>query len=139
MPTLFTRIIQGELPGRFVWRDELAVAFLTLRPIHAGHTLVVPRLEVDHWIDLPDGLAAHLIGVAQRVGAAIQRAFSPRKVGVMIAGLEVPHTHLHLIPIHALGDLNFANERNASAEELDLAAQKLRIALKELGHREVAS
>lgn len=138
MPSLFTRIIQGELPGRFVWKDEQAVALLTLRPIRPGHTLVVPRAEVDHWLDLPPELIAHVIAVAQHVGRAIQRAFEPRKVGVMIAGLEVPHAHVHLVPIRELGDLDFKRERDASGAELDEAAARLRAALRELGRREVA-
>ncbi len=138
MPTLFTRIIQGELPGRFVWKDEHAVAFLTLRPIRAGHTLVVPRREVDYWIDLEPKLAAHLMSVAQKVSRGIQTAFKPRKVGVMIAGLEVPHTHLHLVPIHELGDLNFAKEQSVEPAELDRAADQLRAALRALKFSEVA-
>lgn len=139
MPTLFTRIIQGEIPGRFVWKDELAVAFLTVRPIRPGHALVVPRREVDHWIDMPDDLASHVMRVAQQVGRGIRRAFEPRKVGVMVAGLEVPHAHVHLIPIHALGDLSFANEKDVPASELDDAAQRLRAALRELGYAQASS
>ncbi|HUR29554.1 MAG TPA: HIT family protein, partial [Planctomycetota bacterium] len=114
MPTLFTRIIQGELPGRFVWKDEQCVAFLSIEPLRPGHTLLVPRAEIDHWIDVPDALHAHLARVAKRLGIALQAAFKPSKVGVMIAGLEVRHVHWHLIPIHELGDLNFARaDKNA--------------------------
>ena len=138
MPSLFTRIIRGELPGRFVWRDEKCVAFLTIAPLRPGHTLVVPIAEVDHWLELEPALAAHLMSVSQRVGQAIQRAFSPVKVGLMIAGLEVPHTHLHLVPIHELRDLDFARaEKSPSAAAMDETAAKLRAALRAAGHREV--
>ena len=77
MPTLFTRIIQGELPGRFVWKDEHCVAFLSIEPLRPGHTLLVPREEIDHWIDVPDALHAHLAKVAKELGIALQAAFKP--------------------------------------------------------------
>jgi histidine triad (HIT) family protein len=137
--SLFTRIIEGELPGRFVWRDERAVAFLTIQPLKPGHTLVVPIEEVNHWIDLEPDLARHLMDVSQKVGKAIDRAFKPAKVGLIIAGLEVSHVHLHVTPIHALQDLNFANaDRNPDPAEMDAAAEKIRRALRELGCAEVA-
>ncbi len=138
MATIFTKIIRGELPGRFVWRDERAVAFLTIEPLRPGHTLVVPIEEIDHWLDLPEDLAEHLMRVSRKVGSAIQRAFQPTRVGLMIAGLEVPHVHLHLAPIDTLGDLDFARvDRNAKPEALDEAAARIRAALRELGHAEV--
>ena len=137
MASLFTRIIRGDLPGRFVWRDERCVAFLTIAPLKPGHTLVVPRDEVVHWLDLEPGLAQHLFAVAQSVGRGIQRAFRPTKVGLVIVGLEVPHVHLHVSPIDRLSDLDFAHA-NASPDptEMDRAAQTLRAALRELGHPE---
>jgi len=139
MATLFTRIIQGELPGRFVWRDPRAVAFLTIAPLQPGHTLVVPIQEVDHWLDLEPELCAHLMGVAYKIGKGVQRAFQPVKVALMIAGLEVPHTHLHLVPIWKLQDMNFANaDAHPSPESLDRAAEQLRQALRELGYSEVS-
>ena len=139
MPSLFTKIIAGELPGRFVWRDEHAVAFLTIHPLRPGHTLVVPRKEVDHWLDLDPDLARHLMTVSQSIGRAIEHAFHPPKVGLMIAGLEVPHTHLHLIPIRDLQDLNPANQdMNPDPAELDRAATMIRKSLAILGHRQVA-
>jgi len=137
--SLFTKIIRGELPGRFVWRDARAVAFLTISPLRPGHTLVVPIEEIDHWLDAEPELMAHLTLVAQKIGGAIQRVFRPTKVGLMIAGLEVRHVHLHVVPIESLGDLDFAKaDTNASPESLDAAAQKLRAALREAGHREVS-
>jgi len=139
MPSIFTRILRGELPARFVWQDEHAVAFLTINPVKPGHTLVVTREEVDHWIDLSPHLAQHVMGVCQGVGRAIQRAFTPKRVGQAIVGIEVPHVHVHLIPLDAIGDLSFANaDPNPKPEALDAAAAKIRGALRELGYREVA-
>lgn len=135
MTTLFTRIIDGEIPGRFVWRDDRCVAFLTIAPIRPGHTLVVPIVEVDHWLDLDPDLAAHLMTVAQAIGRAQMAAFSPERVGLMVAGLEVPHTHLHVLPIRSEADLDFAQaDQSASDDALDDAADRLRAALGEVGH-----
>ncbi|WP_421120106.1 HIT family protein [Aquihabitans daechungensis] len=135
MASLFTRIIDGEIPGRFVWSDDRCVAFSTIAPITPGHTLVVPRAEVDHWVDLDDDLAAHLMVVAKAIGAAQMDAFSPARIGVIIAGMEVPHTHLHVIPIETEADLDFRRaDGSASAEALDDAADRLRGALVARGH-----
>jgi histidine triad (HIT) family protein len=131
VPTIFTRIIDGELPGRFVLRDDRCVAFLSIAPLRRGHTLVVPVAEVDHWIDLEPELAAHLMTVAQRIGRAQERAFSPARVGLIIAGMEVPHTHLHVIPIDAESDLHFANARALPDEEMDAAAAAIVAALEQ--------
>jgi histidine triad (HIT) family protein len=130
MATLFTKIIEGEIPGRFVWRDDRAVAFLTIAPIAHGHTLVVPIEEVDHWIDLEPDLAAHLMELARRVGRAQMQAFSPRRIGLIVAGLEVPHCHLHVIPIESEADLSFARaDHSPDPTRLDAAAEALRSAL----------
>jgi histidine triad (HIT) family protein len=133
MPTIFTRIIDGELPGRFVWRDDLCVGFLSINPLKPGHALVVPRAEVDHWIDIEPPVNAHLMGVAQWIARAQQVAFTPERVGLLIAGLEVPHVHLHVVPIDGVHDLDFAN---ASADPdpaaLDASATALRAALRDL-------
>ena len=134
MATLFSRIISGELPGRFVWRDPQVVAFLTIAPLRQGHVLVVPIEEVDHWINLEPELMAHVIRVSQIIGRAVDRAFTPEKVGMMIAGLEVPHTHVHIVPMSGVRDLDFANaDPDASAESLDEAAELIRTALIEQG------
>jgi histidine triad (HIT) family protein len=138
MPSLFTRIIDGEIPGRFVWRDDRCVVFATIAPIRRGHVLVVPIEEVDHWIDLRPGLAAHLMDVAQVIGRAQMAAFSPGRIGLIIAGLEVPHTHLHVIPIDTEADLDFAKaDAAASAASLDAACDQLRSALRADGRSEV--
>ena len=135
MATLFTRIINGEVPGRFVYKDPDVVAFLTISPISTGHTLVVPRQEIDHWIDMPEDIAAKVMVASQIVGRGIQKAYNPVKVGVMVAGLEVPHVHYHLIPIHEISDLNFELQKSdTSPEELDESAAKIREALKALGY-----
>jgi len=135
MASLFSRIIEGELPGRFVWRDDEVVAFLTIAPLQPGHTLVVPIEEVADWVDLDPDLLAHLTVVSQIIGKAIDAAFHPAKVGLMIAGLEVPHVHIHVTPINRVTDLDFANaDTGASDESLDDAAQRIRAALAEMGH-----
>lgn len=139
MSTLFSKIIRGEIPGRFVWRDDSVVAFLTINPITPGHTLVVPVEEVDHWLDLPTATAQRCMAVAQEIGRAQMTAFSPRRIGMIIAGLEVPHTHLHLIPIDSEGDLSFAKaDPSPDPTALDDAAAALRAALRVAGHGEVA-
>ena len=128
--TIFTRIIDGELPARFVYSDDQCVAFLSINPRRPGHTLVGPRAEVDHWIDLDAGQWRHLTAVARELGAALQRAFQPTKVGMMLAGLEVPHVHIHLVPIDSERDLSFANaDPNPSGEALDDAAERIRNAV----------
>lgn len=130
MATIFTRIIDGELPGRFVHRDDICVAFLTIEPLTPGHTLVVPIAEVDHWIDLDDDTANHLMDVAKRVGRAIDQVFAPTKIGLMIAGLEVPHVHIHVTGIEGVHDLDFGNaDRSPDPDELDRIAERLRAAL----------
>jgi histidine triad (HIT) family protein len=138
--TLFSKIIAGDIPGRFVWRDDEIVAFMTINPITPGHALVVPVAEVDHWLDLPTALAERCMAVAQVIGIAQMAAFSPTRVGMIIAGLEVPHTHLHLVPIDREADLSFANaDPSPDPAALDDAAERLRAALRDLGRREVPS
>jgi histidine triad (HIT) family protein len=136
--TLFTRIIEGELPARFVWKDERCVAFLSINPLRAGHTLVVPREEVDHWLDLEEDLAAHLLNVSRSIGKALQKGFQPAKIGLLIAGLEILHTHIHLVPIDGLHDLDFdRQERDPDPDKMDEAAGDIRKSLRELGFEEV--
>lgn len=130
MSTLFSKIIDGELPGRFVYRDDVCVAFLTIAPICPGHTLVVPRLEIDHWVDLPDEVAGHLAIVARKIGAAQMQAFAAERISLIIAGLEVPHTHLHVLPIKSEADIDFRKANTGvDPAELDRAAEAIRTAL----------
>jgi histidine triad (HIT) family protein len=132
--SIFTRIIEGELPGHFVWRDDTCVAFLSISPLRTGHTLVVPIAEVDHWVDLEPEVASHLMTVSQTVGRAQMAAFAPVRVGLIVAGMEVPHAHLHVVPIDRESDLHFANAHAVPAEELQDASERLRAALADLGH-----
>jgi histidine triad (HIT) family protein len=130
MSTIFSRIIDGEIPGTFVWRDDECVAFLSINPLRPGHTLVVPRAEIDHWVDCPPDLRDHLMEVSQTIGKAIAVAFPSERVGLMIAGLEVPHLHLHLVPINGVRDLDFANAAlSVERSALDVVAFAIREAL----------
>lgn len=132
MPTVFTMIIDGEIPGTFVWRDDLCVAFMSINPLREGHVLVVPRQEIDHWIDCPSDLRDHLFEVAQTVARALDQVFKPRRVGLMIVGDEVPHLHIHVVPIDAAHDLDFANAApSVERERLESTATLVRKALEE--------
>lgn len=134
MPTLFTRIIEGEIPATFVWRDDEVVAFMSIEPLRRGHTLVVPVQEVDHWLDCPAPLFDRLMEVSQTIGKAIHAVFGSAKVGLMVAGLEVPHLHLHVVPMNGVGDLDFGNvEGIAERDELDEAADAIRHMLRQMG------
>jgi histidine triad (HIT) family protein len=126
MPTIFTKIIAGEIPSHKILENEKYLAFLDLRPVNPGHTLVIPKQEIDYIFDMEDDPLKGLIVFAKKVARAIGKAFPCKKVGIMVAGIEVPHAHVHLIPINSVGDLNFARAKDASQEELAAAAQKIR-------------
>lgn len=135
MATVFSKIISGEFPGRFVWRDDRCAAFLSINPLSPGHALVVPVAEVDHWLDVDPELNVHLMRVAQIVGQAQERAFSPARVGLVIAGFEVPHVHLHVIPMSSMAQLDFANAAlDPDPAAMDRARDATVAALVELGH-----
>jgi diadenosine tetraphosphate (Ap4A) HIT family hydrolase len=135
MTTVFSRIIAGELPARFVWSDEHAVAFLSVNPVAPGHTLVVSRLEVDQWTDAPASLTAHLMTVAHAVGAAIRAVWAPPRVGLLVAGFEVPHLHLHVFGVSSMASFDFANAAaTIDPDEQDGHAAALRSALWAGGH-----
>ena len=135
MTTIFTRIIEGEIPGRFVWRDEDVVAFLPIALLAPGHTLVVPIEPVDHWIDLEPALHAKAWTVARSIGRALDSIYRPTKVGVLVVGEEVPHAHIHLVPFTELSQMSFANQDTDPAPEaLDQQAGALRAALRAAGH-----
>ncbi len=130
MSTVFTKIITGEWPGHFIYRDELCAVFLSINPIRPGHALVVPIVEVSHWVDLEPDLNAHLMRVAQKVGKAQMSVFAPERIGMIVAGFEVPHTHLHVVPIDHEGQLSFANAaRSVESSELAEIARRLAEAL----------
>jgi len=139
MPTIFTQIIEVRLPARFVWEDEQCVVFLSNRPLRPGHALVVPRREIDHWIDLDPELLCHLAEVAQSIGRAQMAGFTPERIGMMLAGLEVPHCHFHVVPIRGLHDLDFGNQDpNPPAKMMDDAAETIRRELRRLGYTQVS-
>jgi diadenosine tetraphosphate (Ap4A) HIT family hydrolase len=133
MTTIFSRIINGELPGRFVYSDDEMVAFLTIAPVTQGHTLVVPRAEIDQWQDLEPEVFNRIIGVSQLIGKAVRKAFDAPRAGLLIAGLEVPHLHIHVFPAYSLSDFNIGGaDPNPSPESLDEAQAKIKAALAEL-------
>lgn len=135
MSSLFTKIINGDIPGRFIWQDELCVSFLTIGPLTDGHALVVPRLEVDKWTDAAPELLQHLMGVAQTIGQAQVSAFDAPRAGLTIAGFEVEHLHIHVFPAFGLENFDFGTVDPApNPATMDANAQKLRAALRAAGH-----
>jgi len=135
MASVFSAIIAGQLPGRFVWEDDEFVAFLTINPITQGHTLVVPRQEIDQWQDLDPETFARINVVAQKIGKAVRAAWNAPRAGLLIAGLEVPHLHLHVFPAFSLGDFNISGaDPEPSKESLDEARAKIKQALRDLGY-----
>jgi diadenosine tetraphosphate (Ap4A) HIT family hydrolase len=138
MATIFTRIIDGQSPGTFIWKDDHCVVFMSINPMAHGHALVVPREEVDHWVDASPELTEHLFAVTRIIGVAQREAFGCDRVGVIIAGYEVPHTHIHVIPTSDMSQLSFANAASSIDRELlDSAAEKIRVALRSAGHKHV--
>lgn len=134
MASIFTKIINGEIPGRFVYESDDVVAFLTIEPMTQGHTLVVPRAEIDQWQNIEPAAFARVMEVSQLIGKAVCRAFDAERAGVIIAGLEVPHLHVHVFPARELSDFGFAHvDRNPSPESLDEAQTKIKAALADLG------
>lgn len=123
MPSIFTRIIQGEIPSYKVAESETCFAFLDINPLAKGHTLIVPKKEVDYLFDVEDELYIDLMRFAKKVAIALEKAVPCERIGVTVIGLEVPHAHVHLIPINALNDMNFAKPKlTMSAEELEMLA-----------------
>ena len=130
MATLFTRIINREIPGYIVAEDDRYIAFLDINPLVIGHTLVVPKKEVDYIFDLDDDTLAGLQLFCKRVAGAIRKSFPCNRVGIAVIGLEVPHTHVHLVPMNSMDDLNFTRRKlNPSKEQLAAAAEKIRKAM----------
>jgi diadenosine tetraphosphate (Ap4A) HIT family hydrolase len=130
MTTIFSRIIAGEIPGTFVYKDDRCVSFMSINPLARGHVLVVPIEEIDHWIDASPELVAHLFSVTHRIGRAQKQAFDCERVGVIIAGYEVPHAHVHVIPTDHMGQLSFENAASSvDPGELEAAAAAIRAEL----------
>ncbi len=138
MASIFTRIIAGEIPGRIIWSDPTCIAMLDIRPLNRGHVLVIPIVEVDRWTELPPEVATHCTRVAHTIGRAQMAAFAPERVGLIIAGFEVAHTHLHVVPIDHMGHLDFGQaDDGADPGDLDAVAEELRAVLLAAGHPEV--
>lgn len=132
MSTVFSKVINGDLPGRFVYRSSDVVAFLSIEPLAYGHVLVVPVEEVDKWTDMAPELWARVNAVAYEIGNAVIQAFDAPRAGNVIAGFEVPHAHIHVFPARSMDDFNFANvipTDQTDEAAMDEAAQKLRAAL----------
>lgn len=129
---IFCKIVKGEIPSFKIWEDEDFVAFLSIAPISPGHTLLIPKKHSEYIFDMDDELLGKFLTAAKPVSNALTKALSPAtgKIGIMVAGLEVPHTHLHLIPMNSEGDLNFSKANpNVSKEELAMVADKIKRAL----------
>ncbi|GAA4886567.1 HIT family protein [Serinicoccus chungangensis] len=129
MSTIFTRIIEGEIPAHVVWTDDVCAVFLDIEPLTPGHALVVPRAEVDHWVDLPEETTAHLMQVAARVGRAQLEVFDARRVGLIVQGFEVPHAHVHVFPTSDPADFDLSRKGPRDQDDLAHDAAALREAL----------
>ncbi|WP_130012372.1 HIT family protein [Serinicoccus sediminis] len=129
MSTVFSQIIEGEIPGHVVWTDEVCAVFLDIEPLTPGHALVVPRAEVDHWVDLPDETVGHLMQVAARIGRAQRQVFGAERVGVIVQGFEVPHAHVHVFPTSDPADFDLGRKGPRAQEDLAADAASLREAL----------
>lgn len=138
MASIFTRILAGELPGHYVWKDEVCFAIMTIQPIRPGHVIVIPNAEINHWDDVPPTTAAYLMQVSQHIAKAIKANVVCKRVGIMVVGLEVPHTHIHLIPADSPADFDFKHSKPLPPEELAAMAAKLRASLTAAGHRAAA-
>ncbi len=126
MVSLFTRIINGEIHCHKIYEDESYLAFLDIRPINPGHALVIPKKEIDYIFDIDDDVLGGMMVFAKKVAHAIKKEVDCKRIGIMVAGLEVPHAHIHLIPIFGIPDLNFANAKPAENDELAKVAEKIR-------------
>jgi histidine triad (HIT) family protein len=124
--SLFTKIVKGEIPCHKVMEDEDYLAFLDIRPINPGHTLVITKQEIDYIFDLNDDLLAGLLVFSKKVAHKIKKVVECQRIGIMVAGLEVPHAHVHLVPITSVGDLNFSKAKQASSDDLTMLAEKIR-------------
>jgi len=135
MATIFSKIIAGEIPGTFIWDDGICVAFLSINPMAPGHTLVVPRQEVDHWVDADPALIAHLFEVTRIIGVAQKQAFGCERVGVIVAGYEVPHFHIHVLPTNSMTQLDFKNAaQSVDRSQLEASADAIREVLRRSDH-----
>ena len=125
MPSLFSKIVQGEIPCHKILEDKNYLAFLDIRPINPGHTLVIPKKEIDYFFDMDDDLLSGLMVFAKKVAFKIQKCVDCTRIGVIVAGIEVPHAHVHLVPFTKMSELTFAHARSASDKELAETAKKI--------------
>ena len=131
MATIFTKIINGEIPCYKIAEDDNYFAFLDIGPLAKGHTLVIPKKEVDYFFDLDDGTMKGISVFAKRVALAIEKTVDCKRVGVAVLGLEVPHAHIHLVPIQSESDISFSKPKlKLSSEEMENIAQRIRENLK---------
>ncbi|QIP13180.1 HIT family protein [Spirosoma aureum] len=126
MPSIFSRIVAGEIPAHKIAETDDYLAFLDVMPTTTGHTLVIPKKEVDYIFDLDDDLYTGLMAFAKKVALAIEKAILCKRIGVAVVGLEVPHAHVHLIPLNSMADMNFHNKLKPSQEELAETAARIR-------------
>lgn len=127
MPTIFTKIIKGEIPSHKIAEDDLCYAFLDIAPLAKGHTLVVPKQEIDYIFDINDDVLAHLHVFSKKIAKALEKVVPCKRIGVAIIGLEVPHAHIHLIPLNSMNDINFSLPKlSLPKEELAEIAEKIR-------------
>ena len=136
MASIFTKIINREIPGHFVWEDDLCFSIMTIQPIKQGHLMVIPKEEVDHWDDVPETTATHLMAVSQKIAKAIKAVIPCKRIGVSIVGIEVPHTHIHLMPMDTTADMDFKNSQEMSHDLLADTAASIRAILVSQGYRE---
>ncbi|MCU4163067.1 HIT family protein [Carboxylicivirga caseinilyticus] len=130
MPTIFTRIINGEIPCYKIAEDDRFFAFLDINPLSEGHTLVIPKQETDYLFDLEDELLADMMVFAKKIALAQKKVIECKRVGVAVLGLEVPHAHIHLVPLQAETDLSFSKPKlKYSQEEFIVIAEKIKEAL----------
>jgi histidine triad (HIT) family protein len=129
VPSIFSRIIAGEIPAHRLREDDRFLAFLDVRPISPGHALVIPKQEIDHFFDMPDELLGDLVVFAKPVANAIRQATGAKRVGSAVVGIEVPHAHLHLVPVNAVADLDFRKATPAQDDDLAAMAERIRALL----------
>lgn len=129
MPSVFSRIVAGDIPAHKIAETDDYLAFLDVMPTAVGHTLVIPKKEVDYLFNLDDELYTGLMAFAKKIAPAIEKAVPCRRIGVAVIGLEVPHAHVHLIPLNSMADMNFSQKLSPSPEELAQVADKIRAAL----------
>lgn len=127
MPSIFSKIVQGEIPAYKVAEDDICLAFLDIFPLRKGHTLVIPKKEVDYLFDLDDATYIHLMEFSKKVAIGIKKTIPCNRISMQVIGLEVPHAHIHLIPINTMADCNFSNPKlQLSKEEFEQIAQSIR-------------